>query len=422
MNRILALILCFAGVLSAQKSRPLRAVVCNGAGSATAATCSPSPALSALSELSGTVPRTQVLFTPTANTTGALTLAISGMAATPVVKYVGGAAQALAANDLRAATSYTLDYDGTNFVVKSNLGNGGGAGAGDVLGPASATDNAIAVFDSTTGKLIKVSGCRIVSSVLTCGDGTTQSLVELPELTANGANKQSIYGAASQASDGCSVWPVGNSTSGQVLTDAGSSVTIDGKTCRVMGWTTPASGSSFTMAYCWLTTNCADSSYMLANQSLPGVGTTAVYGKIVHFPGSFTMSQVLAGTNGGTGNLIVGIAADNNGLPGTLIANTTCSGPISGGAGFFTIPCTTPATLPAGTYHLRWSQPGTGTLSAIGAGASYSTSDFLRAATSNRAIYACSTVSSGGNTLPDSCGTVSDYPNGVYMPAFIGIR
>lgn len=287
----LALVLC-SPLLFAQKGRPQRVVVCTGAGTASAATCAPSPALAALADLS-TTPRMQVHFTPTAASTGALTLAISGLTATSVVKYVGGAAQALAANDLRAATSYILEYDGTNFVVKSLLGNAGAGGSesttvansgasgasvlktgtnvtgrklvagsnvtitentdditiassasgtGDVVGPSSATADYIVVFDGTTGKLVKMSGCKIVSSVLSCGDGTTQSLIELPELTANGSNKQSIYGAASQSGDGCVVWPVGNPTSGQVLTDSGSSATIDSKTCRVMSWTTPSGG------------------------------------------------------------------------------------------------------------------------------------------------------------------------------------
>lgn len=290
MKKLIIFALLLPPAAFSQKGRPQRVVVCSGAGSATAATCTPSPALAALSDLS-TTPRMQVHFTPTANNTGALTLAISGLTATSVVKYVGGAAQALAANDVRASTSYILEYDGTNFVVKSLLGNGGSgesttvansgasgasvlktgtnvtgrklvagsnvtitentdditiassaSGTGDVVGPSSATADYIVVFDGTTGKLVKMSGCKIVSSVLSCGDGTTQSLIELPELTANGSNKQSIYGAASQSGDGCVVWPVGNPTSGQVLTDSGSSATIDSKTCRVMSWTTPSAG------------------------------------------------------------------------------------------------------------------------------------------------------------------------------------
>ena len=46
---------------------------------------------------------------------------------------------------------YSKKADGTVILV----GDGGGAGSGDVVGPASSTDNAITRFDSTTGKLIQ---------------------------------------------------------------------------------------------------------------------------------------------------------------------------------------------------------------------------------------------------------------------------
>lgn len=45
-------------------------------------------------------------------------------------------------------------------------GGGAGGGTGDVVGPASSTDNAIARFDSTTGKLVQNSG-------VTLSDGRT---------------------------------------------------------------------------------------------------------------------------------------------------------------------------------------------------------------------------------------------------------
>lgn len=49
--------------------------------------------------------------------------------------------------------------------------NGGGGGSGDVVGPASATDSAIVLFDGTTGKLIKDSG-TLLSSLLGAFDAT----------------------------------------------------------------------------------------------------------------------------------------------------------------------------------------------------------------------------------------------------------
>lgn len=53
--------------------------------------------------------------------------------------------------------------------LKWENGAAGGGGSGDVVGPASATDNAIARYDTATGKLIKDSG-------ITIADGTSGTL------------------------------------------------------------------------------------------------------------------------------------------------------------------------------------------------------------------------------------------------------
>jgi len=68
----------------------------------------------------------------------------------------------LAASDLPAGGTFLLYYDGTNFQV---IGLGVG-GSGDVVGPTSSTDNAIARYDSTTGKLLQ-------NSVVLLGDDGT---------------------------------------------------------------------------------------------------------------------------------------------------------------------------------------------------------------------------------------------------------
>lgn len=53
---------------------------------------------------------------------------------------------------------------------------GGGSGSGDVVGPTSATDNAIARFDTTTGKLIQNSGASVDDSGnLRVGDGSSSA-------------------------------------------------------------------------------------------------------------------------------------------------------------------------------------------------------------------------------------------------------
>jgi hypothetical protein len=98
-----------------------------------------------------------------------------------------------------------------------------------------------------------VSGCSAVSGVLTCpggyasGDGTAVAKWEIPELSANGVNKQVIFGPASIAADGCVVWPSVAPTSGQVLVDSGATSTIEGLTCRVLSWGA-GGGSNATVA------------------------------------------------------------------------------------------------------------------------------------------------------------------------------
>lgn len=52
-----------------------------------------------------------------------------------------------------------------SLYIANGPGTGGGGGTGDVVGPASAINNNIAVFDTTTGKLIKDGGATIASLV-----------------------------------------------------------------------------------------------------------------------------------------------------------------------------------------------------------------------------------------------------------------
>jgi hypothetical protein len=65
-------------------------------------------------------------------------------------------------------TVYFLLYNGTAW----NLVGSSGSGSGDVVGPASSTDNAIARFDLATGKLIQNSGILIDDSDNMSGVGT----------------------------------------------------------------------------------------------------------------------------------------------------------------------------------------------------------------------------------------------------------
>lgn len=76
-----------------------------------------------------------------------------------------------------------------------------GSGSGDVVGPASSTDNAVARYDSTTGKLLQNSvvtiadttGDIVTPGTITSGDGTIAGEAKLFELAANGTNYISTF-------------------------------------------------------------------------------------------------------------------------------------------------------------------------------------------------------------------------------------
>lgn len=77
-------------------------------------------------------------------------------------------------------------------ISPNSYSSGSGGGSGDVVGPASATANAMALFDGTTGKLVKAGGtvdptvalgdvvgpASVSSNALALFDGTTGKLVK----------------------------------------------------------------------------------------------------------------------------------------------------------------------------------------------------------------------------------------------------
>jgi hypothetical protein len=81
-----------------------------------------------------------------------------------------------------AAANKFLKADGT-FAVPAT---GGSGGIGDVVGPASATDNALARFDSTTGKLIQ-------NSTVTLDDTGAITVPEMAAPATPAAGKVAVY-------------------------------------------------------------------------------------------------------------------------------------------------------------------------------------------------------------------------------------
>ena len=111
-------------------------------------------------------------------------------------------------------------YNGTVWQKVDNTDAGG-----DVVGPASATDNAIARFDTTTGKLIQ-------NSVVTVDDtGAVTGVTTLAASTASVVDL-SVTGTLS--------FDAAQGTAGQVLTSAGTGATPT--------WTTPTTGTVTSVA------------------------------------------------------------------------------------------------------------------------------------------------------------------------------
>ena len=112
----------------------------------------------------------RIQFKAGAANTGASTLNVNG-GGTKNITFQD--ASALSAGTIAANAIVDVMYDGTQFLLMNDP-----AGAiGDVVGPAGATANAAAIFDSTTGKLIKDSKVIITpvanSSTLTIANNKT---------------------------------------------------------------------------------------------------------------------------------------------------------------------------------------------------------------------------------------------------------
>lgn len=112
-----------------------------------------------------------------------------------------------------------------------SLEGGGSGGSGDVSGPASSTNNAIVVFDGTTGKLIKQSDCSITGDNLSCGSGSTPWNLtgftdNTPPAAPAAANQFTSY---IDRSNGSFSWIINGGAAQTAVTTTGTQ-TITGKT------------------------------------------------------------------------------------------------------------------------------------------------------------------------------------------------
>jgi len=141
-------------------------------------------------------------------------------------------------------------YDASNFGASS--GGGGGGGTGDVVGPASATDNAVCRYDTTTGKLIQNSlflvddtGSVVIPSAQSLSISGTGSNLTIVGSTSADATRPSILlddtGPSITSRADSYAWKSGNNASTYMALSAGSLSTSSSVTADF-----PGSGSNST--------------------------------------------------------------------------------------------------------------------------------------------------------------------------------
>jgi hypothetical protein len=133
--------------------------------------------------------------------------------------------------------------------AKATFAGSGGGGSGDVVGPGSATDNAIVRFDSTTGKLVQDSAVTIAdTSGNMAGVGTLNThtipsgtgTLALNPMTTGG---DLVYGGASGVET-----RLANGTAGQVLQSNGTTLAPSWVTNTAGDVSGPASSTNNTLA------------------------------------------------------------------------------------------------------------------------------------------------------------------------------
>lgn len=162
--------------------------------------------------------------------------------------------------NLIGGTNVTLTDDGNgNITIDAT----GGSGSGDVVGGASSTDNAIARYDGTTGKLIQNSGIIIsdadaisgITTLSTSGNAGIGTATTNARLTVNGGTRTGTYYGVT-----------GIYSSGGTYTDSSSTGTVASHAGNYLSAPTFASSST--------TTYTNASTLYISNAPLAGTNVT----------------------------------------------------------------------------------------------------------------------------------------------------
>jgi hypothetical protein len=370
---------------------------------------------------------------------------------TTVVQVGAGKLTALSDVVVTSPTSgQSLAYNGTNW-VNSN------AGAGDVVGAASSTDNALVRFDGTTGKVIQNSSVIVgdTGSITGVNSLTAESLVVNNNATLGSSNTDTLdinarittdlEPNANNAKDigtsgrnwrdgffgrtlstvnleitGTTSFDGSQGTSGQVLTSQGTGVTPI--------WTTPNAGT--------VTSVTGTSPVVSSGGATPAISLASGYGDTQNPYASKTANNFLAAPNGtagaptfrsivaadiptlnqnttGTASNVTGTVAIANGGTGatTNTAARTNLGATTLGANIFTITNPSAVTFPRFNADNTISALDAATFrTAIGAGTS-STTGTVTSVIAGTGLSGGTITTSGTIALANTAVTAGSYTN-----------
>jgi hypothetical protein len=243
-----------------------------------------------------------------------------------VVRLLGSSSGYVGLQGAAAAgsTTYTLpSADGSNGQVLATNGSGvlswatgGGGGSGDVVGPASATDNAITRFNLTTGKLIQN------STVILDDAGTITGVAALAAVTAS----------ITSANAGTAVITA--------LTATGASVaSANVGTAVITGMTVTAASIA--------SANFAAARFIGSASGYVGIQAAAAAGSTTYtLPSSDGSNGQFLSTNG-SGVLLWSTAGSGSGLPPVTVTSATAISAVASNHYVLTATSTATVTLPA---------------------------------------------------------------------------